>query len=405
MLYQRNIIKEIKKVLTRDEFIILTGARQVGKTSILVMLKNYLEKKNKQCHYFNLENSEYLKSFDEHPFNIFKFFPESRTKQTIFIDEVQYLKNPSNFLKLLYDEKREKLKIIASGSSSFYIDKKFKDSLAGRKFLFEVYSLSFDEFLLFNQENELLEQIKSSSSPFRKGKSVYYKKRLLELWEKYLRYGGYPKVALTKDESVKEILLEEIGSSYIKKDIVDAGIKNTDKYFSLLKILARQTGQLVNSQELANTLQMSRKTAEEYLYTIKKSYQVAFIKPFYSNIRKELTKMPKVYFYDLGLRNFFLNDYNPIEKRADKGAYLENVVFKKFLNQTKNSDEIKFWRTQNKNEVDFIVDKKAFEVKFDKINFQEAKYKKFKEKYPEIKLEIIDYEGLISEIKKGNIYF
>ena len=403
MLYQRNIIKKIKKVLTRDEFIILTGARQVGKTSILVMLKSYLEKKGKQCHYFNLENSEYLKSFDEHPFNIFKFIPESKTKQTIFIDEIQYLKNPSNFLKLLYDEKRDSLKIIASGSSSFYIDKKFKDSLAGRKFLFEVYSLSFDEFLIFNQENELLKQLKSPSPPFQKGKSVYYKKRLLKLWEIYLRYGGYPKIALTEDESVKKILLEEIGSSYVKKDIFDAGIKNADKYFSLLKILAQQTGQLVNSQEIANTLQMSNKTTEEYLYTIKKSYQVAFIKPFYSNVRKELTKMPKVYFFDLGLRNFFLNDYNPIEKRIDKGAYLENIVFRNFLNQVKNPDKIKFWRTQDKNEVDFIVDKKAFEVKFDKINFQEAKYKKFKEKYPEIELEVVDYESLINEIKKGDI--
>lgn len=411
MLYQRNVIIEIKKVLPRDEFIILTGARQVGKTSLLIILKNYLEERGEQCHYFNLENSEYLKSFNEHPFNIFKFISESKTKQTIFIDEIQYLKNPSNFLKLLYDEKRDRLKIIASGSSSFYIDKKFKDSLVGRKFLFEVYSLNFDEFLLFNQENELLEQIKSPSPPFSKGEiknkklSVYYKKRLLELWEKYLRYGGYPKIALTKDDGVKKILLEEIGSSYIKKDIVDAGIKNTNKYFSLLKILAQQTGELVNSQELANTLRTTHKTIEEYLYTIKKSYQVAFIKPFYGNVRKELTKMPKVYFYDLGLRNFFLNDYNPIEKRADRGAYLENIVFKKFLNQMKNSDEIKFWRTQDKNEVDFIVDGKAFEVKFDKANFQKAKYKKFREKYSEIKLEVVDYKSLVDEMEKGNINF
>lgn len=398
MLYQRNLIVEIKKVLSRDEFVILTGARQVGKTSILIMLKNYLEERGEQCHYFNLENSEYLKSFNEHPFNLFEFIPESKAKQTIFIDEIQYLDNPSNFLKLLYDEKREKVKIIASGSSSFYIDKKFKDSLVGRKFLFEVYSLNFDEFLLFNQENELLKQINRNEKL-----SIYYKKKLLDLWKTYLRYGGYPKVALSKDDNTKRIMLEEIGSSYVKKDITDAGVKNTDKYFSLLKILAEQTGELINSQELANTLQTTHKTIEEYLYTVKKSYQAVFIKPFYSNVRKELTKMPKVYFYDLGLRNFFLNNYDPIKKRADRGAYLENIVFKKFLEQTKNSDEIKFWRTQNKNEVDFIVDGKAFEVKFDKINFQEAKYKKFKEKYPEIKLKVVDYESLVDGVGEGNI--
>ncbi|MEA1936832.1 MAG: DUF4143 domain-containing protein [Patescibacteria group bacterium] len=310
---------------------------------------------------------------EEHYYNIFEFIPKSKSKQTVFVDEIQYLDNPSNFLKLLYDEKRDDIKIIASGSSSFYIDKKFKDSLAGRKFLFEIYPLSFDEFLLFNQENELLGQINKD-----KNLSIYYKKILLGLLETYLRYGGYPKVALAENDDIKRIVLEEIGSSYVKKDITDAGIKNTDKYFSLLKILAQQTGQLVNLQEIASTLRMSHKTAEEYLYTIKKSYQVAFIKPFYGNIRKELTKMPKVYFYDLGLRNFFLNDYSSIEKRIDKGAYLENIIFKKFLHQTRNLDKIKFWRTQDKNEIDFIVKNKAYEVKFNKANFKESKYKKFK---------------------------
>ena len=99
---------------------------------------------------------EYLKLLNKHLFNIFELIPKSKTKQIIFIDEIQYLHNPTNFLKLLYDEKRNKIKIIASGSSSFYLDKKFKDSLVGRKFLFEVYSLNFDEFLIFNEEKELL---------------------------------------------------------------------------------------------------------------------------------------------------------------------------------------------------------------------------------------------------------
>jgi predicted AAA+ superfamily ATPase len=389
MLYNRNIISKIKKVLPRDEFVILTGARQTGKTSILIILKNYLEKKRSQCHYFNLENTEYLKLLNKHPFNIFELIPKSKTKQIIFIDEIQYLDNPTNFLKLLYDEKRNKIKIIASGSSSFYLDKKFKDSLVGRKFLFEAYPLSFDEFLIFNEKEELLKEIKKN-----KKLSFYYQKKLNEHWKKYLIFGGYPKVALAKDASVKKIMLEEIGSSYIKKDVVDAGIKNTDKYFSLLKILAGQTGELVNSQELSKTLQMANKTVEEYLYVIKKSYQAAFIKPFYSNIRKELTKMPKVYFYDFGLRNFFLNDYRAIEKRTDKGAYLENIVFKKFLNQTESLDKIKFWRTQDKNEVDFIIGNKAFEVKFNQASFRASKYKKFKQKYPDIKLRLIDYKSL-----------
>lgn len=395
MLYQRNILSEIKRVLPREEFIILTGGRQTGKTSVLIMLKSFIEEKGEQCHYFNLENPEHLRLVNEHPFNIFQLIPKSRVRQNIFVDEIQYLDNPTNFLKLLYDQKRSEIKIIASGSSSFYIDKKFKDSLVGRKFLFELYCLDFNEFLIFNDEEELLRQSNRKMS-------LYYKQKLLKLWQDYLIYGGYPKVVLGEDEGIKRIMLEEIGSSYIKKDISDAGIKNSDKYFSLLKILAAQSGKLLNSQELANTLQMAHKTVEEYLYLMKKSYQVGFIRPFYRNLRKELTKMPKVYFYDLGLRNFFLNDYAPIEKRTDKGAYLENIVFRKILNQTKDIDKIKFWRTQDKNELDFVVGNKAFEVKFNIAGFRESRYTKFKQSYPNIELQLISYESLRKRLLEGD---
>ena len=358
MLYPRDILIEIKKVINRDEFIILTGARQTGKTSLLIILKNILEERGKNCYYFNLENIEYLKLLNKNPFNIFELIPDSKSKQNIFIDEIQYLDDPTNFLKLLYDEKKDKLKVIATGSSSFYIDRKFKDSLVGRKFLFEVRPLNFNEFLIFNEEEDLLKQRD-------KKLTLYYRERLLELWEKYIIYGGYPKIALEEKDDIKKILLEEIGASYTRKDVIDAGIKNTEKYFLLLKILAGQTGRLVNSQELANTLRTSHATIKEYLYVMRKSYQIAFITPFYRNLRKELTKMPKVYFYDSGLRNFYLNNYNSIEKRSDKGSYTENIVFKELLNNVKDVDRIKFWRTQDKKELDFVLPEQAYEVKYD----------------------------------------
>ncbi len=382
MLYQRDIIEEIKKVLPRDEFIIITGARQVGKTSIMILLKEYLEASDKSCFYINLENQENLKILNKNPLNIFDLIPESKTKQYVFIDEIQYLDNPSNFLKLLHDEQKSKLKIIVSGSSSFYISRKFKDSLVGRKFLFEVYTLSFREFLFFKKEETLWSKKKITT---------YYKKKRDKLWDEYITFGGYPKLVLEDNKDIKHIILEEIGTSYAKKDVFESGIKNTDKYFSMLRILASQTGELVNTQELANTLQMAHKTVEEYLYVMKKSYHLLFIKPFYGNFRKELTKMPKVYFYDIGLRNFLLKNFNKIEERIDKGAYLENIVFRDFLDQFRDIEKIKFWRTQTGNEVDFIVDNKAYEVKFNKALYKKSKYKKFQEKYPEIALSLITY--------------
>ncbi|MCD6149811.1 ATP-binding protein [bacterium] len=391
MLYPRDILKKIKKVLPRDEFIVLSGARQVGKTSLLLMLKDFLEKKGSACHYFNLENPEHLKLLNKHPFNIFELAPEGKSKQHIFIDEIQYLDDPSKFLKLLYDEKKDKVKIIASGSSSFYIDKKFKDSLAGRKFLFEIYPLNFNELLVFKSQEDLLKRKK-------KKLSVYHENELKKLWEEYLIYGGYPKVVLAEDGEMKKMMLEEIGSSYIKKDILDAGARNIEKYFHLLKILAGQTGQLVNSQELADTLGTAHKTIEEYLYIMKKSYHIAFISPFYRNIRKELVKMPKVYFFDTGLRNFFLGEYSPISRRSDKGAYAENIVFRELLGKVGSADKIKFWRTQDKKEVDFVSGKEAYEVKFgDRRKVKKSKYAKFKEQYPDIKFSILPHDKILEK--------
>lgn len=388
MLHQRDILQKIKKVIFRNEFIIISGARQTGKTSVLVMLKDFLETKGAFCHYFNLENPDYLTSFNRHPFNIFEFIPEKKVKQYVFIDEIQYLDDPSRFLKLLYDEKRETVKIICSGSSSFYIDKKFKDSLAGRKFLFELFPLNFNEFFVFKGEKDL--------APFKSKKlALYYKEKLKKLWLEYIIYGGYPKVVLSENEEMRRMNLEEIGLSYIKKDITDAGIRNQEKYFALLKILAGQTGQLVNTQELAGTLGLAHKTIDEYLYVIKKSYQAAFIKPFFRNFRKELVKMPKIYFYDTGLRNFFLGDFSLPGIRSDKGALTENVFFKELLRKTGAADKIKFWRTQDGKEMDFVSGKSAWEIKFNFAKKKETKRGLFKEQYPDIGVKAVAFDEIL----------
>ncbi|OGF23935.1 hypothetical protein A3H09_03715 [Candidatus Falkowbacteria bacterium RIFCSPLOWO2_12_FULL_45_13] len=396
MLFSREILNKIKKVIDRDEFIILVGARQTGKTSLLFLIKEFYENKGVEASYFNLENPEHLKILNDHPFNIFDLLPKRPAKQIVLIDEIQYLADPSNFLKLLYDDRRKEIKIIATGSSSFYMDRKFKDSLVGRKFIFNIYPLNFNEFLEFNGETEMAE-----AKPAKKLTS-YYQTKLLKLWEQYIIYGGYPKVALAREEELKKILIEDIGSSYIKKDALEAGIKNTEKYYALIKILAGQTGQLMNSQELANTLNIAHKTVEEYLYIMARSYQLAFIRPFYKNLRKELTKMPKAYFYDLGLRNFFLDDFSSLDKRPDKGAYLENLVFTEFLKRGDSLDKIKYWRTQDKKEVDFIIGREAYEIKYN-LKRKASGYKKFIEQYPEIKFSMVSREDVIKKFygRKG----
>lgn len=160
-------------------------------------------------------------------------------------------------------------------------------------------------------------------------------------------------------------------------------------------MLADQAGQLVNSQELAATLGVAHKTVDEYLYVMRKSYQVAFISPFFRNMRKELVKMPKAYFYDLGLRNFFLGDYSSWKNRADRGACLENIIFRELLKETRGVGKIKFWRTQDQKEVDFVVGKSAYEAKFNSRKQKEGKYAKFQEQYPDIKFSFISNDDLL----------
>ena len=381
----RDITIESLRHLDTDEVLLFIGARQSGKTTILKQIRDHLEKKNNICHFLNLEDPESLEILNKSPKNLLKIFSlDLAQKSYVFIDEVQYLDNPSNFLKYFYDEYGGKIKILASGSSSFYIDKKFKDSLAGRKKIFNVWTLSFREFLRFKNEKEL------AKKDFKKI-SLSEREKILLYYNEYLLYGGYPRVALSSFSEKKDVL-REIVYSYIKKDIFEASIKQEEVFLKLLKIFASQTGNLVNASELANTLGVSKTAIDNYLYVMQKSFHICLIKPFFRNIRKELTKMPKVYFYDSGLRNFLVDNFKPFETREDKGYLLENAVFRQLLEKN-NRDEIRFWRTIQKNEIDFVVgEKSAYEVKIDPKKFKKKASRLFLENYPGINLVIASFD-------------
>lgn len=150
-----------------------------------------------------------------------------------------------------------------------------------------------------------------------------------------------------------------------------------------------QVGGLVNLSELANTLRISVTAVENYLYILEKSFQVKKIPPFYGNLRKELTKMPKLFFMDLGIRNITLDNFDWMEFRMDKGMVMENLVFK-FLDDRDDVKRLNFWRTQSKKEVDFIVNgQAALEVKFNGAKYDPGKYKSFRESYPDIPLGVV----------------
>lgn len=380
----RDITIKSRKYIQTDDILLFIGARQVGKTTILRQIQKELKEQDKPCNFINLEDPDYLELLNKSPKNLFKIFTLDLSKRNyIFIDEIQYLKKPSHFLKYFYDEYKGKIKILASGSSAFYIDRKFKESLAGRKKIFNVWTLSFREFLRFKGEIALSEKDFEKISLIEKEKIIFH-------YSEYIIYGGYPRVVLSSLEEKKDVL-REIVYSYVKKDIYESNIKQEEIFYKLMKIFASQTGSLVNALELSRVLGVSKTAIDNYLYVMQKSFHIHLLKPFYKNVRKELTKMPKVYFYDLGLRNFLTDNFKTFNARMDKGALLENAVFRQLLEKYER-DEIRFWRTIAKNEVDFVVNSNhAYEVKADIRKFRKKDYELFSKSYPDIKLLTVSF--------------
>ena len=327
MYIKRYIFEQVKEKLDEDDILLIIGARQTGKTTLLNHLREELEKDGKSCYFFNVEEKRYTELFDETPLNLFNLIPIDLNKKTyVFMDEIQYLKDPTNFLKLLYDNYRGKVKLIVSGSSSFYIDKKFKDSLVGRKYIFTLSPMSLKEFIEFKEGNDILVK--------RMGvMTLTEKDKVISCCNEYSRYGGYPKVVLADTHEKKLAALGEIAYTYTKKDILDAGLRSDSVYYDLFRLLAHQAGSMVSYTELSSALSTSQKTIKNYLYVMRKSFQIALIEPFYNNVRKEVTKMPKVYFIDLGLRNYFMENFDLYATRVDKGAILENLAFRMFYDK------------------------------------------------------------------------
>lgn len=388
---------ELINHIPKKEFTILIGARQIGKSTLQKQIADSLIAQGESVYSINLERKNVLQELDQDPENLFKYCPLADGKKIIvMIDEVQYLKDPTGFLKLLYDEYADRVKIFATGSSAFYIDKDFKDSLAGRKRIFRMPTLDFDEFLDFKGRPDLLADLYSLQKG-EKQKSVY-ENIFQALLDEYLNYGGYPAVALENDFAGKKELLKEIRDSYIKRDILESGVNDQDKLYRLLIVLASQSGNLLNVNELSNTLRMNNSTIESYLYVLQKCFHISLVRPFYQNLRKELIKMPKIYLNDLGLRNILINYFAPIGQRADKGALLENYVFRKLV-EKHEPDQVRFWRTTDGNEVDFVVETSfqkgyAVEVKFQENESKLSKYKTFIAAYPDFPLQIWHWENM-----------
>jgi len=214
-LLKRKILPAILEYLPKEQIIFLIGPRQVGKTSILKLIQAEIVNKKIEFLSFNLEDKDHLDEFNESPKNLIKAIKENYSlsntnKIIVFIDEIQYLKDPSNFLKYIYDEYKDQIKLIVSGSSSFYLDSKFRDSLSGRKIIFEIKSLDFEEFLNFRNQIKILKALDNINQATKATQDQYH-----DLVNEFMVYGGYPAVVLENKPEIKKQLLADYVNSYL----------------------------------------------------------------------------------------------------------------------------------------------------------------------------------------------
>lgn len=412
--FKRKLQKKIQPWLGKPDIIVILGARQVGKTSLLELLKDDIREMwggSKNILSFNLEDADQLAALNRDP----KYFREycifsgadPDKDSIVMIDEIQYLNDPSHFLKYLADLEPS-LKLIVTGSTSIAI-KRFKDGLTGRKKAFTLFPLDFQEFLLF-KGNEILSSVweefhfrnldlkKAGMDPER---IEPFNNEMKVMFEEYILYGGYPKVVLARSRDEKLEELREIFETYELKDVnVLFNVTNISAFRDLFKLLAGGVGCLLNINELSNTLGIGRDTIRRYLSVLENSFIVHMLPPFHTNIRKELTKMPKLFFLDTGLRNFALKNFTELGFRTDKGMLFENAIFCEIYKNLGVIEQLYFWRTISRTEVDFILageQNTAFEVKFTPNSRfrQPLGLKAFAKTYPDFE-EVVVTHGLFA---------
>lgn len=348
----RILKSQIGKTLQEErKIIILYGPRQVGKTTLVNQILKDYPKKALEINADQLKFNDVLSSRD-----LKKMKELLGDHQLLFIDEAQRISDIGINLKILHDSISE-LQIIATGSSSFELANNTREPLTGRTRTFQLFPVSIGE-------------LSKQMTPF----------EIKDQLDQYLRYGMYPEVIGLEGVNRKVTHLRELTTSYLYKDVLQlTNIKHSDKIHKLLRLLAFQVGSLVSIHEVANSLEMSSETVNSYIDILEKGFIIFRLSGFSGHLRKEITKMNKIYFYDLGVRNMLIDNFNALDMRQDVGHLWENFVIverKKKLSYENNFANTYFWRTYTGVELDYIEETGG------QLNGYEIKYKPKKAKPP-----------------------
>jgi predicted AAA+ superfamily ATPase len=366
---KRYLAAQIAPWLFKGKVIIVLGARQVGKTTV----SNFLVESVENGLYVNCERSAVKGLLESmNPEKIKSFTGKSTL---VVFDEAQKIHNIGSVLKLLVDTFPE-IQWIATGSSSFDLSNQVNEPLTGRNVKFLMFPLWLGELESFEDRLTIHEKLES-----------------------ILRFGLYPDIYL-RSENEKRALLEELATDYLYRDVLELqSVKNSSVLMNLLKALALQLGSEVSLRELSGLLGVSVETIQRYLNLLEQSFVILKLSPFSRNIRSELNKTQKYYFYDLGIRNSLINNFNPIALRTDQGVLWENfcILERMKMHAAKGTRlSMYFWRTYEQKEIDLVeeYDGKLHAIEFKWNPKKTAKMPKmFSEAYPNSDFKVIHPEN------------
>jgi predicted AAA+ superfamily ATPase len=372
-------IENLRELLQPGKVVIIYGARQVGKTTLVNKFLETIDQYTTRTLVVNGDDIVVRQFLGSQSINKLRDFIGDHS--LLVIDEAQYIEKIGLNLKLIVDH-IPSIKIIATGSSSFDLAKDVGEPLTGRKFTLKLFPLSQLEISQVEKPHETQANLES---------------RLI--------YGSYPEVVTMQNNRLREEYLNEMVSSYLFKDILELnGIRHSNKLVRLLQLLAFQIGKDVSLNELGTQLEMSKNTVERYLDLLEKVFVIYRRSSFSRNLRKELAKSQRYNFYDTGIRNALIRNFNPIAIRNDVGEIWENYVITERMKKQeylREKADSYFWRTYDKKEIDLVEEKggqlHGFEIKWQSVPIKAPT--DWQNQYPEASFEVIHRENYLSFIK------
>lgn len=384
MSYIRHLEKTLKNHFNDyNQAIVLLGARQTGKTTILQRIFP-------SATYLIVDNEQTKKVLETYDINT--YLQVLGGSKQVIIDELHLLSDPGRAVKIIYDQ-IPNIQLIVTGSSALHIKNKSSESMAGRKIEYKLFPLSFSEYLVQKGIDTQLNNNILENTILDKDKQAKLFSSS-ELVEHVLAYGLYPEQINMPNP--RNYLLE-LADSAIFKDIVELNlIDNRAKAKELLKLLAYQIGNLVNYSEIASKLSLDRRTVEKYITIFEQSYILFRVYPYSKKGRDEIGKTPKIYFHDLGLRNAIIDNFDISVSRPDLGAMFENFIvseLQKIISYNQLDFKINYWRLKSGSEVDIVLSNEnelyALEVKLTKGKTSVA----FTNRYPNAKTRVVNKDN------------